>query len=109
MALFFDRLWFESKLNALGLTRADLAICSGLSADELSLIFKDQRELSRHHVQAWAILLNETTGEIAKRCGVSTPASPVPTDAQRIASLEGRVARLEIQLQDLLRPPSAKS
>jgi hypothetical protein len=109
MALFFDRLWFDIKLSALGLSRADMAICGGVSAQELTLIFKDQMEVSRHHVQAWATLLSETTEEVAKRCGVLTLAAPPRTDTQKIAMLEARVAALEEQVRDLLRQPSAKS
>jgi hypothetical protein len=108
MALFFDHKWFDSKLNELGLSRADMAISSGLSEDELKLIFKDQMEVTRYYVQAWAILLRETTGEVAKRCGVSTPVVAPLSDTQKIEMLENRVARLETQIEDLIRQQGAK-
>jgi hypothetical protein len=109
MALFFDRLWFDSKLKTLGLSRDDMASCGGVTVDALTLIFKDQMEVSACQVQAWAHLLIERPDEVAKRCGISTPISPPLSDAQRIVELEARVATLEAQIHDLLKRPNAKS
>jgi ubiquinone biosynthesis protein UbiJ len=108
VALFFDRAWFEDKLNQRALTLGDMAAIGDVSAQDLVLVFKDQIEVSSHQVQAWAQMLGETTQEVARRCGVSTPVVSVRTDAQRIAALEARVAALETQIQDLIRLPNAK-
>jgi AraC-like DNA-binding protein len=109
MALFFDRLWFDAKLNGLGLTRAAMATHAGLTDDELTLIFKDQMEVSPSQVTAWAHVLGEAPSEIAKRCGVSTPVLARQSDAERIGALEERVAQLEAQIRDFIKPPNAKS
>jgi ubiquinone biosynthesis protein UbiJ len=109
MALFFDRPWFEEKLTQRGLTHADMAAIGDVSAQDLTLMFKDQMEVAHHQVQAWAQMLGETTKEVAHRCGVSTPVVAVRSDAQRIAALEARIAALESQIQDLTRRQDAKS
>ena len=54
MALFFDYAWFERKLAARGLSRGGLAAAAGLSAEDLALVFKDQKELSAGQVAAFA-------------------------------------------------------
>jgi hypothetical protein len=108
MALFFDRLWFDQTLAARGLSRVDLAASVGFSGEELSLIYKDQMEVTPLHVSTWAAVLGETHSEIAKRCGVSTPHLCAPTIDQRIAILEARVAHLEAQIESLLRQQDAK-
>jgi len=102
MALFFDAPWFDGKLEERGLSRAVLAAVSGLSEDELTLVFKDQREVSAGQVAAFAELLGATPAEVANRAGISTPtpATESPTD-RRIAALEMRVAALEAELARL--------
>ncbi len=107
MALFFDKAWFDTRLSALGFSRADMAVCTGLSGDEMTLIFKDQMEVSAHHVQAWAALLGAERAEIARRCGVSTPFRSALSEAETIAALEAQVAGLQRQIQALSKPPSA--
>ncbi len=96
MALFFDAPWFDEKLSERGLSRAVLAGVAGLGDDDLSLVFKDQRELSAEQVAAFAELLGVEAGEVANRAGVSTPTPGVGSGADhRIATLERRVAVLE--------------
>lgn len=94
MALFFDTMWFSERLSALGLERRDLALAAGWSVEELTLAWKDQREIKADEVQAIAALLGEPPSEVAVRCGVSTSATPKAptTDLQ---ALEARVTRLE--------------
>ncbi|MCR5873413.1 helix-turn-helix transcriptional regulator [Phenylobacterium sp. J426] len=99
MALFFDAEWFDARLSERGLSRAVLATAAGIGADELTLIFKDQRELSAREVAAFAELLGVTAAEVADRAGISTP---TPQDGEdRIGALERRVAALEAELAKL--------
>ena len=107
MALFFDKAWFDTRLSVLGLSRADLAAYAGLSDDDVTLILKDQMEVTAHHVQAWASLLGVDGAEIALRCGVSTPFRSAPSEAEKVAALEAQVAGLQQQIQTLSKPPSA--
>jgi len=97
MALFFDAAWFDAKLEERGLSRDVLAAVAGLSAEDLTLVFKDQRELSAGQVAAFAELLGVTAKEIAERAGVSTPGrvdDPVAALERRVAALEAEIARL---------------
>jgi len=105
MALFFDAEWFDARLGERGLSRAVLAAAAGLSAADLGLVFKDQRELSAGQVAVFAGLLGATAEEVASRAGVSTPL-PGRADAAetRIAALERRVAALEAAVARLSRP-----
>ncbi|HEY2750863.1 DNA-binding protein [Phenylobacterium sp.] len=99
MALFFDAAWFDARLADRGMSRDVLAAAAGMSREDLSLAFKDQRELSAAEVAAFAELLGAAAGEVAGRAGVSTPV-PVkvgPIEAQ-VAALEQRVARLEAEI-----------
>ena len=97
MALFFDVDWFEGKLAERGLSREVLAAVAGLSVEDLTLVFKDQRELSAGQVAAFAELLGVSAVDVAERAGVSTP---TPT-RDRIADLEARVAALEADVRRL--------
>jgi uncharacterized protein YceH (UPF0502 family) len=102
MALFFDAGWFDARLGERGLSRDVMASAAGLSAADLALIFKDQREISAWEVAVFAELLGVEAGEIASRAGISTP---VPGEAgaadARTASLERRVAALEAEIARL--------
>lgn len=98
MALFFDQAWFDGKLAERGLSREVLAAVAGMSEAELTLVFKDQRELSAAEVAAFAELLGARPAEIAERAGVSTP---VPVEEDRLAALERRVTALEAEVARL--------
>jgi cyanate lyase len=102
MALFFDAPWFDAKLEERDLSRAILAAVAGLSEAELTLVFKDQQELSAGQVSAFAELLGVPAAEVASRAGISTPTPGMvsPTDA-RLAALERRVADLEAEVARL--------
>ena len=54
MALFFDAAWFDARLRERSLSRPVLAAAAGLSAEDLDLLFKDQRELSAGEVAVFA-------------------------------------------------------
>lgn len=73
MALFFDRHWFDSKLEELGLARDIVAGALQLSDGQVEEVWKDQRELSEAQVSTLAHLLNVTVEEIAHHAGISTP------------------------------------
>jgi transcriptional regulator with XRE-family HTH domain len=100
MALFFEADWFDARLGERGLSRDVLAAAAGMSAGELALAFKDQREISAREVAIFAELLGVTAAEVARRAGVSTP-TPVTDPAARIAALEQRVAALEAEVRRL--------
>ena len=102
MALFFDAAWFDAKLAQRGLSRRVMAAAAGMSEAELTLVFKDQRELSADEVAAFAELLGEPAAEIARQAGVSTPV-PGRSPEERIGALERRVAALEAELAQLKR------
>lgn len=95
MALFFDADWYDARLAERGLTRIVLAAAAGLTEADLALAFKDQRELSMREVSAFAELLGVSPAEAASRAGVR-PAPP--SDRDRLAALEARVAVLEAEL-----------
>ena len=76
MALFFDQAWYDEQLAERGLTRAVLAAVAGMTADELALAYKDQRELT------------------------AAPGEAVSLE-QKVAALEARVAALEAELARL--------
>jgi len=102
MALFFDAEWFNAQLAERLLSPEALAAASGMSAADLALVFKDQRELSAAEVAIFAEMLGATPAEIALHAGVSTP---VPEDGgleARVAELEAQVARLEGLVSRLL-------
>ena len=102
MALFFDTGWFDGLLAERGLSRTVLAAAAGLSEADLTLVFKDQRELSPREVGVFAELLGVLPAEIALHAGVSTPV-PGGGPEGRIAALERRVAALEAELARLKR------
>jgi uncharacterized protein YceH (UPF0502 family) len=108
MALFFDAAWFDARLGERGVSREVMAAAAGLSAADLALVFKDQREISAQEVAVFAELLGAPAAEVASRAGISTPV-PGPggrtgeaTAAEgRIAALERRVAALEAEVAAL--------
>ena len=99
MALFFDTAWYDARLAERGLTRSVLAAVAGLSEADLTLVFKDQRELKASEVAAFAEILGVTPAEAATRAGVSTPV-PGADPLSRLAALERRVAALEARLEN---------
>ena len=101
MALFFDAPWFDAKLAERGLSRRVMAAAAGMSEADLSLVFKDQRELSAEEVGIFADLLGVPATEIADRAGVSTPVPGQGDLAGRVAALEKKVAALEAALARL--------
>ncbi|MBP6546172.1 MAG: helix-turn-helix domain-containing protein [Phenylobacterium sp.] len=102
MALFFDAAWFDARLAERGLSRRVMAAAAGMGEADLTLVFKDQRELSVQEVAAFAELLGVAPAEIARHAGISTP-SPGAGPEARIAGLERRVAALEAELARLKR------
>jgi uncharacterized protein YceH (UPF0502 family) len=102
MALFFDVQWFDARLSERGLSREAMAAVAGLSAADLALVIKDQREISAREVAVFAELLGVEAVEVASRAGVSTPAPAREDGADaRIAALERRVAVLEAEVAAL--------
>ena len=111
MALFFDSAWFDARLGAAGLSRADAATALGLSAEQISDLWKDQRELSAGDVRILAALLAVSAAEIASRAGISTPLpKDVPDDAlAALAERLGRVERMLAEVKALLLEMRAKA
>jgi transcriptional regulator with XRE-family HTH domain len=100
MALFFDSVWFDTRLEAAGLRRADVAAALGLSAEQIDELWKDQRELSAGNVRTLSALLGVPPAEIAERAGVSTPVPRnVPSDA--LVDLNERLDRVERTLAEI--------
>ena len=100
MALFFDAEWFDARLGERGLSRQVMAAAAGMSAADLGLVFKDQREVSAGEVAVFAELLGAPAAEVAAHAGVSTPLPGKAADG-RIAALERRVAALEAEIARL--------
>jgi uncharacterized protein YceH (UPF0502 family) len=101
MALFFDADWFDARLAERGLSRAVLAAAVAMSAEDLTLVFKDQRELSAAEVAVFAELLGVHAAEVAAHAGISTPVPGQDDVTTRIAALERRVAALEAEVARL--------
>jgi len=95
VALFFDAEWFNARLAERRLSREALAAASGMTAADLALVFKDQRELSTAEVAVFAEMLVAAPAEIALHAGASTPTPGGNGLETRVAELEARVARLE--------------
>ncbi|HXC56539.1 MAG TPA: helix-turn-helix domain-containing protein [Rhizomicrobium sp.] len=102
MALFFDSAWFDARLAAAGLARADVGTALGLSVQQVAELWKDQREVSADNVRVLAALLAVPAAEIAARAGISTP---VPKDAAQevatVSELNARLARIEQALAEI--------
>jgi transcriptional regulator with XRE-family HTH domain len=106
MALFFDSAWFDGRLAARALTRADLARALALTDAEIAELWKDQRELSAREVAAIAALLGASGEEVAAHAGISTPVpelAPAGTEelGRAVASLAERLARVERMLAEV--------
>jgi transcriptional regulator with XRE-family HTH domain len=105
MALFFDTKWFDSRLSAMGLSHADVAAALGVTGEELSQMWKDQRELSVKDVRLLAALLGTDVKEISERAGIATPVPRASADLGDIASklelLAERLDRLERGIEDI--------
>lgn len=107
MALFFDQDWFDEQLALLGRTKSDVADLLGLSATQVSEIWKDQRELQPHEVSALASFLGEAPVDVADHAGVSTPVPAPPATGDltvvlaRLDEMSGRLERVERALVDL--------
>lgn len=117
MALFFDQKWFNEKLEAAGLSSAELAHALGLTEAELAEMWKDQREITDGQIGTMALLLGVPEAEVKSRGGLQgspeararlavqrsqAPATPPSaTDLEtRVADLEARVAELEKKLSE---------
>jgi transcriptional regulator with XRE-family HTH domain len=106
MALFFDQQWFNERLAAAGLSRAELARALGLDEAQLEELWKDQREVRERDVRMLALLLRASEKEIRTRAGVQGP----PVGAERRAearrataapegeAVEARLDRIEARL-----------
>ena len=100
MALFFDSIWFDARLSALGLQRAQVATALGLNDEQLAELWKDQRELTAGDVRTLATLLGVPAAEITTRAGVSTPL-PKDTAENAVAQLNERLDRVERTLAEI--------
>jgi hypothetical protein len=109
MALFFDQAWFDAQLKAAGATRDDVAKLLKLTQDQVTELWKDQRELRAGEVATFARLFQVGAAEVAKRAGISTP---VPDESgtveQRLSEMNERLTRIErmiVELKTLILTP----
>jgi hypothetical protein len=109
MALFFDQAWFDAQLKAAGATRDDVAKLLKLTQDQVTELWKDQRELRAAEVATFARLFQVGAAEVAKRAGISTP---VPDESgtveQRLSEMNERLTRIErmiVELKTLILTP----
>ena len=111
MALFFDSDWFDSRLAALGLQRTDVATALGFTAEQISEIWKDQRELNAGQVRTLSALLGVPAAEIADRAGVSTPIpKDIPSgELNQIGERLDRIERTIAEIKALMLEMRAKS
>src|ERR1700690_2813824 len=101
MALFFDSVWFDARLEAAGLSRATVAAALRLSDGQLAELWKDQRELTADYVRVLSALLAVPPAEIASRAGVSTPVPKDRTDdAAALEELRASLIRVEDALTE---------
>ncbi len=99
MSLFFDSAWFDARLKATGLSRADLAAALGLAPQQIDEMWKDQRELKASDVRVIAALLGASHSEVAERAGISTP---IPKEAPAAnADVLERLERIEKMLGEI--------
>ncbi|MGD0866498.1 MAG: helix-turn-helix transcriptional regulator [Rhizomicrobium sp.] len=106
MALFFDSAWFDSRLAAAHLSRADLARALGVSETGIAEIWKDQRELSARDVAIISALLGAPAVDVATHAGTSTPVPQTPPagvaeTGPSIADLAARLDRVERVLTEV--------
>lgn len=97
MALFFDQAWFDRELAQRHLTRDTLGAMLGLSPEEISEVWKDQRALKAADVAVIAALLNVAPETVANRAGISTP---VPKGD---GGIEARLDAIEAKLDEILK------
>ena len=102
MALFFDAAWFDERLASLGLSRANLGAALGLTDEDMTEVWKDQRELSAREVAIMAHLLGTTGDIVAAHAGVSTPVPRAGDGDQALTRIEARLARIEELLAELI-------
>lgn len=98
MSLFFDHGWFDARLAALGLSRDDLALTLGLSPEQTTALFKDQRELSLAEVRLLARLLDVSIEDLADRAGVSTPREQADPAHAQLAAIEAKLIAIRALL-----------
>lgn len=98
MALFFDGEWFDARLAAVHLSRADVARALGVRDEALAEIWKDQRELSVADVMTLAALLAVSPQDIARHAGISTP---IPKAQPTLSDLTARLEKVEAELARL--------
>jgi transcriptional regulator with XRE-family HTH domain len=79
MGIFFDQDWFDDRLKASGLTRGSLALAAGMTVDEIDMVFRDQRELDKGEIWAFAKVLSVDPVEIASRSGAADPSESAGT------------------------------
>ena len=58
MGIFFDQDWFDGRLEQAGLTRAAMARVTGMTIDEIEMVFSDRRELEGQEIHAIARVLD---------------------------------------------------
>ena len=101
MALFFDAEWFDARLKAVGMPREALAAALGLTAEEISDLWKDQREMSASEVRVIAGLIGAGADDVARHAGISTPAPTRPGVDERLSRIEADLAAVKAELAAL--------
>ncbi|NWG45887.1 MAG: DNA-binding protein [Alphaproteobacteria bacterium] len=106
MALFFDAGWFDQRLAAMRLSRADLGRVLGIGPADVEALFKDQREVRPEEIALLAGLLGAHPSDIVERAGIQGPprgaraAAPAGEEAvlRRLEAIETRLGRIEALL-----------
>ncbi|MEQ1617921.1 MAG: helix-turn-helix domain-containing protein [Terricaulis sp.] len=104
MSLFFDVAWFESRLAALAMDQAGLAVALGVAPADLQRLFANERAPSAAELAALAEVLRVDLIEVTLRSGVAERGgSPGGGASARIESIEARLDAMDAWLEEFER------
>jgi hypothetical protein len=104
MSLFFDAAWFDGRLAARKLGRADLCDRLGLDAAGVEALFANQIQPSPTHIAVLAETLGADEVEIGLRAGVAARAEAEGGETSaRIGRIEARLDAIDQWIEDFER------